>query len=115
MPKLQPEDKKQEKKRSSETNRTSGKKEQSIIEKKDILFDKFIKTGFKSLYYDIFLLFLFCFSYAVYLYLTNDFTLGIIYFIFTIICCGIIATRYYTDLKKDIDSVKKDLDILFRS
>ena len=90
------------------------KKEQLILEKKNNILSKFQKDKFATLYLDVFLIYVFSVTYGTYLCLMTSLVLGLIFLIFSLIFCTLISNLYYLDTKSDIESVMKDLEILFR-
>lgn len=89
------------------------RKDNEILKKKEELMNKFLKNKFGSLYLDNFLLFALSLTYGFFLYIFTTPQIGFTFIIFIIICCSIISWVNYHDLIEDIDSVIKDLEILF--
>ncbi len=89
------------------------KHKKSKIYKKEEIMKLYLEDKNKYLYFDVFVLFALSLSYSAYL-IYIEFDLGMVFLIFTFICCAIIALAYNKDLKEDIRSVEKDLEILFK-
>ncbi len=102
------------KNRSKKIQTTRHKKDQEILEKKNKILTKFQKDKFATLYLDVFLIYVFSLTYGIYLCLMTSLVLGLVFLIFSIIFCSMISYIYYTETRNDIESVIKDLEILFR-
>lgn len=77
------------------------------------LLNKFLTNLYWDLYLDLFLLFSLTIVFSIILIIT-ELNIGIIFLVFSLICCSIISVNYYTDIKNEIDKVMKDLQFLLR-
>jgi hypothetical protein len=89
------------------------KLDENEMEAGQIVINKYISSKYWSLYLDIYLLFSVTISYGIVLYLTDNLT-GIVFIIFAIICCFFTSAYTYQDVKQDISSVLKDLEIMLK-
>ena len=88
-------------------------KDNLILEEQKKIVDKFILGLYWNLYIDVFLIFSLTIAYSISLYFIEPYVAQI-FVIFGIICCIIISFNYFINVKKEINKVMKDLEILFK-
>ncbi len=93
---------------------SSGKDNEDQFEAGKRLIEKFMGGKYWALYVDIFLLFSVSIAYGVVLYL-NESLLGLIFLVFTAICCTMTSLNYYSEVKDEINVTLKDVELLLRS
>jgi hypothetical protein len=84
-----------------------------IIDKKKEVLSLYLRDKYLNIILDLYLLFVLGLTYSAYLILTEP-RIGWIFLIFTIICSLIIGGTYYFEIKREVDIVLKDLDIIFK-
>lgn len=92
---------------------TTDSDKQQFLEAQKKIIDQYIKKSYWDLYLDLFFLFSLTITYCIILYFTDQ-IIAQIFIVFALICCIIIASNYYMDVKLEIEKVIKDLDVLLR-
>ena len=90
------------------------KKPESLKEdKKKEVLQLYIRDKYINIALDLYLLFVLGLTYCLYLIIEKP-EIGWWFLIFTLICCWIIGFTYYYEIKREVDIVLKDLEIIFR-
>ena len=82
-------------------------------DKKKEVLRLYIRDKYINIALDLYLLFVLGLTYCLYLIIEEP-DIGWWFLAFTLICCWVIGFTYYSEIKREVDIVLKDLEIIFK-